>query len=224
MEKQNVLKYTEDEFNELTSYIEKSFGGKITNIYHEKVSEHVHIDIVEVGPSKGADYYKLVSVGAGVYEMNVPWKLKGYSLEHAELVMLLPKENKISLDNPESIWPIIKMKEIIRTPIRENSWLGYGHTFGDGEPLTKDTDMKWIGLVIACDKDCQQMIYNTGDKVINYYQMLPMHNDELRYKKKHSMDELINKLDDKDIPIMMDLKRENSCKNRFRKLNRDLLN
>lgn len=193
MEEQNVLKYTEDEFNELTSYIEKSFGGKITNIYHEKVSEHVHIDIVEVGPSKGADYYKLVSVGAGAYEMNIPWQLKGCHLERAEVVMLLPKENKISLDDPESIWPIIKMKEIIRTPIREDSWLGYGHTFGDGIPLTKNTDMKWIGL-------------------------------KLKYKRKHTMDNLIMIIDEKDFPIMMDPKRENASKNRFRNLNRDFLN
>lgn len=224
MEEQNVLKYTEDEFNELTSYIEKSFGGKITNIYHEKVSEHVHIDIVEVGPSKGADYYKLVSVGAGAYEMNIPWQLKGCHLERAEVVMLLPKENKISLDDPESIWPIIKMKEIIRTPIREDSWLGYGHTFGDGIPLTKNTDMKWIGLVTACDKDCQQMECVIGDKIINFYQMLPMYDEELKYKRKHTMDNLIMILDEKDFPIMMDPKRKNASKNRFRNLNRDFLN
>lgn len=212
--------YSLEEMAHLEAYIELSFG-EIAYFFHEKVSEDVHFDIAVIEPTKTYDYYKLVSMGGGAYRMNVP---PGYedALGRAELVMLLPKDSGFDKDNPASIWPIQKMLEILKTPIRENSWIGYGHTFSDGTPLTVGTDMKTIGLVTACNKNYGVMRLNREDKTINFYQMLPMYDEELHIKQKKGMQEFMHQLHDEDFPLMLNVKRPNRCKQRIRQMDRDM--
>lgn len=215
-----AIMYSPDEMAHLEAYIELSFG-EFAYIFHEKVSEDVHFDIAVIEPTNNDDYYKLVSMGGGAYKMNIPPGFEG-ELDRAELVMLLPKDSGFDKDDPASLWPIQKMLDILKTPIRENSWIGYGHTFGDGTPLTDGTDMKTIGLVTACNKNYDVMRLKREDKTINFYQMLPMYDEELHIKQKKGMQEFMHQLHDEDFPLMLNVQRPNRCKQRIRQMDRDM--
>lgn len=218
---ENINMYSADEMEQLEAYIEQSFG-EISYIFHEKESEDVHFDIAVIEPTNNDDYYKLVSMGGGSYQMNVPSVFSEGELDRAELVMLLPKDSEFNKNDPASLWPIQKMLDILKTPIREQTWIGYGHTFGDGTPLTEGTDMKTIGLVTACNKDFDVMRWKAYDKIINFYQLISMYDEELRIKQKKGMEEFMKQLHEEDYPPMLNIKRQNRCKQRIRQMDRDM--
>ena len=70
---------------------------------HEIVSPDIHCDIVLVPPTDLSPYYKLVTMGAGAYKMNIPKELKSTICDRAEYVIFLPKDCESPGDGSEMI-------------------------------------------------------------------------------------------------------------------------
>ena len=66
--------YTEKEIDIISEYIAQQYG-EFEMVGHEVVSSDIHCDIVIVPPTQKQPYYKLVTMGAGAYKMNVPKEL-----------------------------------------------------------------------------------------------------------------------------------------------------
>lgn len=91
--------YTEKELEKVSAYIERQYGD-YEEVMHEMVSPDIHCDIVLVSPTDLSPYYKLVTMGAGAYKMNIPKELKSTISDRAEYVIFLPKDwNIIGVDN-----------------------------------------------------------------------------------------------------------------------------
>ncbi len=116
---------------EFESYVKNSFG-ECEEVFHEMISPDIHLDIIIVPPNDKDDYYKLITMGAGAYAMNVPKKLKRYDLRHAEYVIYLPKKWNINSSDMKDYWPIGMLKKIARVPIMADTWMGPGHTMHVG--------------------------------------------------------------------------------------------
>ena len=115
--------YSEKELDKLEDYISESYG-KIEYVLHEIASPDIHLDVMVIEPTEEQPYYKLVTMGAGAYKMNVPKKLKSYNLERAEYVIFLPKDWDIESKTDEGYWPIGNLKMVGRLALNTDSWLG----------------------------------------------------------------------------------------------------
>ena len=189
--------YTEEEMNAVEEHIQQYFG-KFENVFHELVSPDIHVDICMVPPTDERDYYTLVTMGMGAHRMNVPEELAEYKLERAELAIALPADWKLdqeSMKDEKWYWPIRLLKSLARLPINCDSWLGHGHTVENREPFADNTKLCTATLIGPQDtEDGSEVCTLPGGEEVNFYQVIPLYEDELDYKLEHDTDALLNKM------------------------------
>jgi hypothetical protein len=219
-EKTPLYDYTEKEWNKVSAYIEQQYG-EYENVMHEIVSPDIHCDIVIVEPTEDQPYYKLITMGAGAYQMNVPKSLKGEVYDRAEYVIFLPKDWNIESDDEEFYWPIGMLKTIARLPIYLENWLGSGHTaqYEDHVPFSETAGYNSCVLLPSIGmgkKHVKPLKLGFWGKKIAFYQIFPLYQEELDFKLAHSLDELLDKMDMgdnyTDENLIIDIHRKNSCK------------
>ena len=189
--------YSEDEMSAIEQHIKNTFG-EFENVFHELVSPDIHVDICVVPPSDERDYYTLVTMGMGAHRMNVPEELAEYKLERAELAIALPADWKLdqeSMKDEKWYWPIRLLKSLARLPINCDSWLGHGHTVENREPFADNTKLCTATLIGLQDtEDGSEVCTLPGGEEVNFYQVIPLYEDELDYKLEHDADALLDKM------------------------------
>ena len=207
--------YSEKEVEKVEAYIKQQYG-EFEEVFHEIVSLDIHCDIAMVPPTDERPYYTLVTMGAGAYRMDIPKELKKWKLERAEYVIFLPKDWNIKSDKEEDYWPVRMLKDIARFPIYTGSWITLGHTVTmneDSSPVASNTELNSCVLLNSFGKDKQIVdalkLRLFGDEV-NFWQVLPLYQEEVEFTFEHSTNELIELL--KDVPMVVDINRKNYCK------------
>ena len=167
--------------------------------YHELVSPDIHVDICVVPPSEERNYYTLVTMGMGAHRMNVPQELAEYKLERAELAIALPPDWRLdeeSLKDERWYWPIGLLQVLARLPISGDTWLGFGHTMDKQSPFAENTTL--CGALLVGPQD---VVWNGGEvcilpsgEEVNFYQVIPLYRNELKYKLEHDVDALLEKM------------------------------
>ena len=189
--------YTEEEMEAVEGHIEQYFG-KVENVFHELVSPDIHVDICIVPPTEERDYYTLVTMGMGAHRMNVPEELAEYKLERAELAIALPADWKLvqeSMQDERWYWPIRLLKVLARLPIASDTWLGFGHTMDNKENFAENT--KLCAAILTGPQSTEEggeVCTLPGGEEVNFYQVIPLYEDELDYKLEHDVDALLNKM------------------------------
>ncbi|MDR2905930.1 MAG: suppressor of fused domain protein [Helicobacteraceae bacterium] len=205
--------YQEDELDCVSEHIVKYFG-RSKNIYRELVSPDIHVDIAIIAPTTEHNYYTLVTIGMGALPMNVPEKLRGEGLDRAELLICLPPDWKLDdLSNEEWYWPLRWLKYLARLPISENSWLGWGHTIGhpEGESFAPNTQLSNILLLSPGGFDEESFACELPNgEIVNFYQMIPLYEEETQFKLKANVEMLLNFLD-QDALEFVKIDRKNVC-------------
>jgi hypothetical protein len=205
---------------EIDNHLEKFFDDGEVMVYHEIVSDKIHVDIYVIRANKDRDYHILLTSGMSSLAMNIPEELKG--LEYAEVVTLLPKEWSLEhkdFEDENIYWPIRQLKELARFPHFYNTWLGLGHTITNGNPpqrYSENAEFEGAILLPSVTLPEEFMTINCPEKTINIYSMVPLFKEELDYKLKHGADKLLDKFDKYDIGEVVDINRPNTCKRRFR--------
>ena len=189
--------YTEEEMEAVEGHIEQYFG-KVENVFHELVSPDIHVDICMVPPTEERDYCTLVTMGMGAHRMNVPEELVEYKLERAELAIALPADWKLdqeSMKDEKWYWPIRLLKSLARLPIASDTWLGFGHTMDNKENFAENT--KLCAAILTGPQSTEEggeVCTLPGGEEVNFYQVIPLYEDELDYKLEHDVDALLNKM------------------------------
>ena len=189
--------YTEEEMEAVEGHIEQYFG-KFENVFHELVSPDIHVDICVVPPSEERDYCTLVTMGMGAHRMNVPEELAEYKLERAELAIALPADWKLdqeSMKDEKWYWPIRLLKSLARLPIASDTWLGFGHTMDNKENFAENT--KLCAAILTGPQSTEEggeVCTLPGGEEVNFYQVIPLYEDELDYKLEHDADALLDKM------------------------------
>lgn len=189
--------YTEEEMEAVEGHIEQYFG-KVENVFHELVSPDIHVDICIVPPTEERDYYTLVTMGMGAHRMNVPEELAEYKLERAELAIALPADWKLvqeSMQDERWYWPIRLLKVLARLPIASDTWLGFGHTMDNKENFAENT--KLCAAILTGPQSTEEggeVCTLPGGEEVNFYQVIPLYEDELDYKLEHDADALLDKM------------------------------
>ena len=190
--------YSQEEMEVVEAHIERYFG-KFENVLHELVSPDIHVDICILPPTEERDYYTLMTMGMGAHRMNVPEELEEYKLERAELAIALPPDWKMNYEEFKDerwYWPIRLLKMLARLPIQSDTWLGFGHTVDNQEPFAENTQL--CASILTGLQDTEEggevCVLPNGEEV-NFYQVLPLYQDELEYKLEHGADSLLEQMD-----------------------------
>ncbi len=221
-----IYKYTEEDVkgfesatgesstDEISEHIQK-FLGPVGMVFHEIISDKVHIDIHWVEATEERPYHTLITSGMSDKKMNIPEGVEhpGY----AELCICLPKEWKISEDDfkdNNNYWPVLWLKYLARFPHEYNSWLSWGHTIPNGdpvEPFAENTGLNAMMLLpsILFTEDFHQL--KLENKSINFYSLIPLYQEELKLKLDKGVEALFEGFDKHMVGDILDINRPNTA-------------
>ena len=203
--------YSDDEIETLDTFIVDMFGD-YKNVFHEIASPDIHLDVCIVDPTDDEPYYKLVTMGAGAYKMQIPEQWRKYEIDYAEYVICLPKDWNLDSSAETDYWPIRTLKDVARLPIRYDTWLCYGHTTQsdeEGSAYAPNTRLNSVILNCAENKKGDIRLIMPSGKVINFYEIIPLYPEELAFKKENGANALFAKLEEKGIPYkVLDINRK----------------
>lgn len=205
---------------EITEHFEALFPGRESFVFHEIVSDLVHIDVNVMRPTEKQDFYVLYTTGMSDLPMTLPDELADREdLKYAELFLFLPGYWELGstgdLDSNlpyQWFWPIRILKFLARFPHEYKTWLGWGHTIPNGPDYTPVCDGVGFGGVVLSGGggDLGQMDTKDGHH-ISFFMAIPAYKEEIEYKLKYGMEALDKLFREKDLPMVLDIRRPNLC-------------
>lgn len=193
---------------QIEQHIERHIGP-IVNVYHELMSELVHIDVHIVEPTAERDYYTLVTSGMSDRPMNAPEGAE--HLRYAELVLGLPADWPMEQDdwkNDENYLPVRLLKFLARFPHEYDTWLWSLHTVPNGDPpqpYAGNTTLCGAMLLppITTDEEFWELAAD-DEKRIHFFGVVPLHADEMELKLKEGADSLFDGFDEHGVSEVLD--------------------
>jgi hypothetical protein len=206
----------------ISDHIERHLGP-VRGVYHEILSDKVHLDVHVVAPSTDFPFYTLVTSGMSDRPMAVPPNSPtDEAPPYAELCILLPSTWNIPQDSAEVTeafqdenvyWPIRWLKMLARLPHEYHTWLGFGHTIPNGEeaePFSDETELGCMLVLTALSlpEEFQTLEVSPG-KTVHFYTLCPIYREEMDLKMEQGVDALLDKFDEHGIGDVLDLTRPN---------------
>lgn len=187
--------YSEEEMTAVEEHIQTHFG-QYDHVFHEVMSESIHLDVCVIPPEDDRPYYTLVTLGMGAHRMNVPEDLRGKGLERAELMITLPADWQMAGGDLRWEWPVHLLRSTARLPIMLDTWVGWGHTVDNGEPFSPDTEL-CASILVSPQQGFNELnlqgnccILPNGEEV-NFYHLIPIYRNEMEFKKIFGADLMI---------------------------------
>ena len=189
--------------------------GEPAWVYHELVSDKVHLDVHVVEPSEKFPFYTLCTSGMSDLPMTLP---KGVDAPpFAELLICLPPTWDVRTEafSDEAVyWPIRWLKKMARLPHDYKTWLGYGHTVPNGdpaEPFAVGTKLCcWLILPSAEFGEAFHTATFADGREVAFHILIPLHKEEMEFKLKKGMTGLLPLFPD-GLPEVIDVARPNRC-------------
>ena len=198
---------------EISDHIEAHIG-EIHMVFHEIVSEQVHIDVHWVKPTKEHPFHTLITSGMSDKPMNTPEGVEG--CDYAELSICLPEEWKISEEDfkdENNYWPIRFLKYLARFPHEYNTWLSYGHTIPNGNPpeaFAENTKLNTMILLPSIMFGDKFPILELENKKITFYTLIPLYDEEVALKMAKGVDALFDGFDKFGLTDVLQINRPNT--------------
>lgn len=183
----------------ISAHLERHLGAGGW-VWHEMLSDRIHLDIHVSPATNQRPYSVLATSGMSALPMNLPEGLPhAEKWRHAELCLLLPATwslEQSSFRDDNVYWPIRLLKQLGRLPHDYNTWLSWGHSVPNGEPpqgYSENTQL--CGSIIMPPYVLGTEffeLHHGDDELIHFFQVVPVHAAEMAYKLKHGIDELVN--------------------------------
>ena len=204
--------------DEISAHIEKHFG-KVELVFHELISDTVHIDIHWVKPSDKFPFNVLITSGMSDLPMTTP---PGYEdKKYAELCICLPADWKISesdFQDEANYWPIRWMKILSRFPHEYKTWLAQGHTIPNGDPAQAyhdSTKLNTMLLYYSVILPEEFHVLELPNKKIDFYSLYPLYSEEVNLKLKKGTESLFDGFDKYNVSDVLDINRPNTVRKKF---------
>jgi hypothetical protein len=194
--------------------------GPVTNVFHEIESDLVRIDILVVGPSDKRPFTTLVTCGMSDRPMRVPIEDPEDlglvpELRYAELLLCLPPDWPLtseSFRDEANYWPVRWLKRLARLPHRCDGWLGVGHTIPNGDPPAPFApNVPFCGWLVdepvLLPTEVQKL--RLSDKVVNFYSIVPLYEEEMLLKLRKGSGSLAHLLDRAKVSELVEVGRRN---------------
>jgi hypothetical protein len=201
---------------QISAHIE-SHLGPVDTVFHEIVSDTVHIDVHFVKPTSDFPFVRLVTSGMSDLPMNTPDDPD--VSKHAELLITLPADwhlDQASFENESWYWPVRLLKFLARLPHKHQTWLGSGHTVPNGDPpQAYASNTGFCGAIVLTPvsvPDAFRKLRVSVDRGIAFYAVIPLYEGEMNLKLRSGSDELLkrfhrNHIDGAVVPGRKDVSR-----------------
>lgn len=201
--------YTEEELYAVKAHIRDYYGPY--QIIGQSIDNLAYtVEILLIEPTEERPFYTMMTLGMGAHRMIVPEPLKPSKLDRAELMICLPPEWPVEESDDEWQWPVNWLKTLAYLPLKEGGWLGWGHTVPGEETFSADTQQCAVILCDPCAVPKEAALCPLPDgNEINFYQLIPLYEEELRYKLEQGAEALFDRFGAVD--HVVDLKRPNTC-------------
>jgi hypothetical protein len=168
---------------EITAHVARHLGP-VANVFHEIVSDLVHIDVLIVEPTETRPWYWLVTSGMSDLPMNVPPGQAGSA--HAELVIAVASRVSLTdatMADERVYWPIRHLKRMARMPHALDTWLAPGQTVAADppEPVAPGVAFCAFAVLELLAEDARRLRCADG-KDIAFLQLVPLYREELEWK------------------------------------------
>jgi len=207
----------------ISGHIEKHIGD-IALVFHEIVSDIVHIDVHWVKPTEKFPFHSFITSGMSDKPMSVPKGMEDH--KYAELCIFLPADwplgdesyqtTEEAFKDENNYWPIRWLKKLARFPHEFSTWLGRGHTIPNGEaaePFAANTKFGCMVLFssLSIDRGFGELTID-DEKTIRFYCLYPLYKEEMEFKLKKGSEALIDKFQKHVVTDIVDIGRPNTCK------------
>ena len=198
---------------EITDHLE-SFLGKSSGVFHELVSDLVHIDVLLFPPSAAYPFRTIATSGMSDLPMSAP---EGYEdMAYAEVFMHLPADwplDEQSFSDERYYWPIRWLKTIARFPHDYRTFISSGHTIPNGEhadPLGPGTELGCLMLAppLTLPEEVATLEVSP-EKTIHFFNLFPLYREEMKLKLDRGTEALVKLLEGADIVDVVDPSRVN---------------
>jgi hypothetical protein len=198
----------------VTAHIER-YVGPIGIVWHEIVSEYVHLDVHHVPPTPDRPFNVIVTSGMSERPMHTPPEL-AEDWRRAELLMCLPSDWPLTEEafrDERHYWPVRWLKTLARFPHQYATWLGYAHTVPNGdppEPLGPGTEQSGLMVMppLLLDEKVHALTTDSG-QVIRFWSLLPLYSVEMDLKLRKGSETLLERLDRAGVTDLIDPDRPN---------------
>jgi hypothetical protein len=189
--------------------------GSNAGVWHELISDVVHIDILVYPPTDERNFFVLVTMGMSDLPMNAPPEMAAF--QYAELMLCLPANwpmTQEAFEDENNFWPIHWLKRLARLPHEYNSWLSYGHTIPNGdpaEPFAPNTKLSGVVLLPPTQfGDEFDTVKLEGDEVMHLWAIIPLYDAEMDLKLKKGVEALFDGFDQHDVSELLNPQRPNT--------------
>ncbi|GAP07443.1 MAG TPA: suppressor of fused domain protein [Anaerolinea thermolimosa] len=208
------------DMEKIEKHVER-YVGNVGMVYHEVISDLVHLDIFLVNPSPERNFFTLVTSGMSQRPMKAPPEAEKF--QYAELMICLPPYwplNDEALKDETFYWPLRQLKILARFPHEYDTWVWYGHTIANGEPPRPFApDTKFSGIVLALPVLSPQEFWTleiNENKTVFFLSVIPLYKDEMEMKLKKGSEDLFKRFDRQGVSELLNLKRPSVYKKWWR--------
>jgi len=172
----------------IARHIERHLGP-VTSVFHEFISDAVHLDVHWVKPTPARPYHFLATSGMSDREMNVPERVD--APRHIELVVTLPERwwiGEAAFESDNWYWPVRQLKTLARFPHKYDTWLAEGHTVtNDDPPQPLAPGTRLCGALLLPPQHVPQAFRELridGKKTIRFLAVVPLYEEEMALKMR----------------------------------------
>jgi hypothetical protein len=187
----------------IVRHIERHLGP-IESVFHELLSDAVHLDVHWVKPTPERPFHLLVSSGMSDRPMKVPADLD--APRHVELVATLPGRWDIGSDafqNENWYWPLRLLKTLARFPHKYDTWIGEGHTVTNDEPPRPFAPTtRLCGTILLPPQhvpDAFRELRLDDGRTIRFLAVVPVHDTEMTLKTRSGTAALLERFRERGI-------------------------
>jgi hypothetical protein len=195
----------------------RKYVGQNSTVWHEIISDKVHIDVYIFEPTPVHNWYALITAGMSAKPMLTPPGSEDW--RYAELVMCLPPDWPMFGDafkQDENFWPIRWLKKLARLPHDYDTWLCALHTVPNGEdpqPFARNTEL-CCALILLPELFGEEFpnLRVNDEKTIHFLSFVPIYKDEMELKLNHGGNTLVDHLDALGVTELLDVRRPSACR------------
>lgn len=192
----------------LRQHVEHHLGAS-QQVFSEPASQ---LQILHIPASFKRPLQTLVTLGMSLKPMFVPDKFQANP--YLELMMFLPPDWRLdaaALEQSQWSWPLAELFFLAQFPHKYHTWLGWGHTLPNGEPIeafASNTELE--AIIVLPPIHVPQGFYRCRlerGKSIDFLAAVPIYADEMRYKLRLGTDALLECFDRHKFDDSVDIQR-----------------
>jgi hypothetical protein len=193
----------------IDEHLTRAFPGYDGAVFHEIVSDLVHVDVYLVPATEERPWSTLVTCGMAQRPMSVPEGLEDY--RYAELMLALPADWALDADSWEDerwYWPIRLLKMLARLPHEYETFLYSSHTIPNldpPEPYARGTELcaALISRPELVPEEVESLTVSDG-RVVQLWGVFALHRDEMELKLQEGVESLLPRLHAAGITELVD--------------------